>query len=561
MNSHINILQDRTLPASVFDEPIALKINKARLNNLSSLGLDLNGKSVIDIGCGVGHLAQFFLQNNCKVFCIDGRKENISNLRLRYPNLKCKVIDVEKEDLSKYGIFDIVFCYGLLYHTKKPAFVLKNISKICKDLLLLETCIMDSPDSDVKFVEDTSAVNQALHHIGSRPTPKFVISNLRGNDFSNVYVPRKTPRHHDFEFKYIGDGSIERDGHLIRQIFIASRSQLANHNLISVLDGSELYQKDFLSKLPLPAIKILAEFIYKPREIGPLSYWQVGYTEGNLTSYRNFLKRLWGLLLLKSNKPEMLTITWYNSIKLSISLDSEISRCVYVEGFYEPNQFNFLSKFLKKGMTFVDVGANIGLFGLFASKLVGKTGQVLAIEPSRREFNRLKHNLQLNRTKNIKALKLALGNNNSIKKLNVAVSPYDGHNSFGPFGYETTKIDHTEDVVTKTLDKLIQETKIKQIDAIKIDVEGAELSVLKGGLRTLKILKPLLLMELSDRTLRKQGSNSNQIWKLLTRLSYIIYEFNQSSGTLKKARQKKYYDGENIITIPRDSNHSSKIMS
>src|SRR3990167_2074877 len=556
MNSHINILQDRTLPTSVFDEPIALKINKARLNNLSSLGLDLNGKSVIDIGCGIGHLAQFFLQNNCKVFCIDGRKDNISNLRLRYPNLKCKVIDVEKEDLSKYGTFDIVFCYGLLYHTKKTDFVLKNISKICKDLLLLETCIIDSPDYDVKFVEDTSAVNQALHHIGSRPTLKFVISNLRGNDFSNVYVPRKTPRHHDFEFKYIGDGSIERDGHLIRQIFIASRSQLVNHNLFSVLDGGELYQEDFLSKLPLPAIKILAEFIYKPREIGPLPYWQVGHTEGNITSYRNFLKRLWGLLLLKSNKPVELDITWYNSIKLSISLDSEISRCVYVECFYEPNQFYFLSKFLKKGMTFVDVGANVGLYSLFASRLVGKTGQVVAIEPSRREFNRLKQNLKMNKTKNIKALKLALTDSNAIKKLNVAVFPYDGHNSFGTFGYETTKIDHTEEVVTKTLDKLIQETKMKQIDAIKIDVEGAELTALKSGLRTLKLLKPLLLMELSDRTLTKQGSSSNQIWKLLTRLSYIIYEFNQSSGKLREARQKKNYDGENIIAIPQNKSYS-----
>src|SRR3989344_2089990 len=191
MNSHINILQDKTLPTQVFDEPIALNINKARLNHLSSLNLDLNGKSVIDIGCGVGHLAQFFVKSNCEVLCIDGRKENINSLKSRYPNLKAKVVDVEKEDLAKLGKFDVVFCYGLLYHTKKPDFVLKNISKVCKDLLLLETCIMDFPDYDVKFVEDTSAVNQALHHTGSRPSPKFVISHLRGNDFSNIYIPRR----------------------------------------------------------------------------------------------------------------------------------------------------------------------------------------------------------------------------------------------------------------------------------------------------------------------------------------------------------------------------------
>ena len=554
-------LQDKTLSTNVFDEPIAIRINNARLRHLASLNLDLENKTVIDIGSGVGHLAQFFVKNNCKVFCIDGRKDNISSLRLRYPNLKSRVVDVEKEDLSKYGTFDIVFCYGLLYHTKKPEFVLKNINKVCRDLLLLETCIMDSPDYDVKFIEDTPAVNQALHQSGSRPTPKFVISNLRGNDFSNVYIPRKIPKHPDFEFKYMGDGSIERDEHLIRQVFIASRSQLANHNLISVLDGNELHQKDFLSKLPLHAIKILAEFIYKPREIGPLLRWQVGFTEGSLTSYRNFLKKLWELLLLKSNKPVKLTVTWYNNIKLAVFLDSEISRCVYIEGVYEPNQFYFLSKFLKKGMVFIDVGANVGLYSLFASRLVGKTGQVVAIEPSLREFNRLKQNLKMNKIKNLKALKLALTNRDAIKKLNVAISPYEGHNSFGPFGYETTKIDHTEDVVTKTLDKLVQKTKIKQIDAIKIDVKGAELSVLEGGLQTLKLLKPLPLMELSDRTLTKQGSNSNQIWKLLSRLSYIIYEFNQSSGKLQKAKQKKYYDGENIIVIPKNKRYLIRTIS
>lgn len=545
----------------VFDQPIAISINKARLKHLNSLHLDIANKKVIDIGCGVGHLAQFFIRNNCQVFCIDGRRDNISSLRLRYPNLKSNVVDVEKENLSKYGTFDIVFCYGLLYHTKKPDFVIKNISRICKDLLLLETCITDSPEYDLKFVKDTPSVNQALYGTGCRPTPRFIISHLRASGFSNIYIPRRVPNHRDFQFKYRGDGSIEKDGHLIRQILIVSRSQLANYNLVSILDGSEFYQKDFLSKLPLSAIRILAEFIYKPREIGYLGHWQVGYTEGNLTSYRNFLKRLWGLLLLKSDKPATLVITWYNNIKLAISQDSEISRCVYIEGVYEPNQFYFLSKFLKKGMIFMDVGANIGLYSLFASRLVGKRGKVLAIEPSRREFNRFKQNLMLNKISNIKALKIALDESNSIKKFNVAVSPYDGHNSFGPFGYETTKIDHMEDVTTKTLDKLIQETKIKQIDAIKIDVEGAEVSVLKGALQTLKLLKPVLLMELSDRTLTKQGSKSDQIWKLLTGLSYIIYEFNQSSGKLREARQKKYYDGENVIAIPKNKSYLSRMLS
>jgi len=100
---------------------------------------------------------------------------------------------------------------------------------------------------------------------------------------------------------------------------------------------------------------------------------------------------------------------------LEVYLDSEVSRCIYVEGLYEPTQFYFLSKFLTRGMVFIDVGAHIGLYSIFASKLVGNEGQVLAIEPSNREFNRLKRNLKLNKTTNTKALKIALNEGNLIK--------------------------------------------------------------------------------------------------------------------------------------------------
>ena len=69
MNSHINILQNKTPPTDVFDEPMAISINNARLRHLASLNLDLENKTVIDIGSGVGHLAQFFVKDNCNVFC------------------------------------------------------------------------------------------------------------------------------------------------------------------------------------------------------------------------------------------------------------------------------------------------------------------------------------------------------------------------------------------------------------------------------------------------------------------------------------------------------------
>jgi len=63
---------------------------------------------------------------------------------------------------------------------------------------------------------------------------KFVISHLRASGFSNIYIPRRPPKHRDFEFKYRGDGAIESNGRLIRQIFVASRAKLANPNLVAI---------------------------------------------------------------------------------------------------------------------------------------------------------------------------------------------------------------------------------------------------------------------------------------------------------------------------------------
>ncbi|PYT28487.1 MAG: hypothetical protein DMG57_14440 [Acidobacteria bacterium] len=78
-----------TLPegggVETFDTPAALEINRARMSHLKSLRLPLENKFVLDVGCVVGHLAQFFDDRNCRVVCVDGRPENVRALASRYP--------------------------------------------------------------------------------------------------------------------------------------------------------------------------------------------------------------------------------------------------------------------------------------------------------------------------------------------------------------------------------------------------------------------------------------------------------------------------------------------
>jgi len=102
----------------VFDTSEALTINRARLKHLASLNLDLDSRKVIDVGSGVGHLAQFFAERNCDVLCIDGRKGNIKSLKFLYPNFKSRVVDMEREDLSNTVLSTSFLLWIALSHKK-----------------------------------------------------------------------------------------------------------------------------------------------------------------------------------------------------------------------------------------------------------------------------------------------------------------------------------------------------------------------------------------------------------------------------------------------------------
>jgi 2-polyprenyl-3-methyl-5-hydroxy-6-metoxy-1,4-benzoquinol methylase len=219
-----------------FDTAGALEINRARLECLSSLQLPLEGKRVLDVGCGVGHLAQFFVRQGCDVLCLDARNENLARLNALYPNLKAQVFDIEKDSITDLGTFDVVFAFGLLYHLENPFRALRNLSTLCRELLLIETMVSDHHLPLVVMTEETSAYSQAVANIGCRPTPSFVALALRNAGISFVYAPRIQPNHPDYGFVWKNDLNDSRDGHLLRCVFIGSRRSLSNPNLVPLLE-------------------------------------------------------------------------------------------------------------------------------------------------------------------------------------------------------------------------------------------------------------------------------------------------------------------------------------
>ena len=218
-----------------FDQPEAIKINRARLAHLTSLEIPLERKAVLDVGCGVGHLAQFFVAKGCRVVCVDGRSENISRLRQLYPGLEAHVANVETEPLARFGTFDIVFAYGLLYHLENPLAALRNMASVCQELLLLETVVCDHVEPILGMEDESGAFSQGLKGLGCRPSPSYVVLALNRVGFPFVYAPQKPPEHPDFQFEWRNNLDWRRDGHNLRCIFVASRKELENPQLINLL--------------------------------------------------------------------------------------------------------------------------------------------------------------------------------------------------------------------------------------------------------------------------------------------------------------------------------------
>ena len=142
----------------------------------------------------------------------------------------------------------------------------------------------------------------------------------------------------------------------------------------------------------------------------------------------------------------------------------------------------------KNGDIVVDVGAHIGLYSIISSKCVGPKGKVVAIEADPNNFEMLSRNLGLNNLTNVKAL-------NCIAyciEAQMALADYDTILSGKIQKYPSTE--KTVDVQVNTLDNLLQRNGIKQVNWIKIDVEGAELDVLKGAHNTLSNSKDISIL-------------------------------------------------------------------
>jgi FkbM family methyltransferase len=152
-------------------------------------------------------------------------------------------------------------------------------------------------------------------------------------------------------------------------------------------------------------------------------------------------------------------------------------------GTYElPKQLAML-RFIRAGMVCYDVGANVGFYTLFFSHLVGAGGKVLAFEPFPRNVALLRRHIELNRCANVTVFDAAIGDREGTTLFEEAPSASMGRVS-----------DHGRLAVEcRRLDRIVSEG-FSPPDLIKIDVEGAESTVLAGAVEILQKYAPIIFL-------------------------------------------------------------------
>lgn len=224
-------------PEDFFQFPYYGRLNQRRLEHLASLGLALENRSVLEVGAGVGDLTHFWLDRGCTVRATDARPENLHVLQQAYPQhgaLTTGVLDLENPPPAS-DRFDVVFCYGLLYHLSDPVPALDHMARACAGLLVLETCVsMGSDEALNPVAEDAALASQAVSGRGCRPTRPWVFGRLRER-FPHVYTTVTQPAHEEFPLRWAAAPLNQR---LTRAIFVASRTALDSRALLAHLPSN-----------------------------------------------------------------------------------------------------------------------------------------------------------------------------------------------------------------------------------------------------------------------------------------------------------------------------------
>lgn len=186
----------------VFDMPHATRFSTARMAHLSvwlpKLIESHDLTTALDAGCGVGYFSRYLADLGLKVIALDGRPNNIQEAQKRHPDIKFLVDNLEHERVRDLGSFDLVLCFGLLYHLENPFLAIRNLHSLTSKVLLIESMVAPNCRPITLLVNEGTTEDQALNSVAFVSSETCLIKMLYRAGFPCVYAVNTLPKHEDF---------------------------------------------------------------------------------------------------------------------------------------------------------------------------------------------------------------------------------------------------------------------------------------------------------------------------------------------------------------------------
>ncbi len=215
-----------------------------------------------------------------------------------------------------------------------------------------------------------------------------------------------------------------------------------------------------------------------------------------------------------------------DAVTFKVVPDSKYGSLVVYTGLPDYDELKFLSRVLRAGDAFVDIGSNVGFYTLFASTLVAD-GPILAIEPNPANVKVLREQICLNSLSSVTVVPEALSDSTGVVKFSAPLRET---------GRINLKSDGTEShfaVPCRKLDDLLTPEMSQRRVIAKMDIEGGECLALRGAATTLSSKSiPIWVFELSQHNLRSLGSSVDELLSHFVNAGYEILYWDEETARL-----------------------------
>jgi FkbM family methyltransferase len=219
------------------------------------------------------------------------------------------------------------------------------------------------------------------------------------------------------------------------------------------------------------------------------------------------------------------------------------------QGLTEPETREFFKELLRPGMVVLDIGAYLGQFSLVASRVMNGTGRILCLEPTPAVFEQLKRNIERNHCINVEPIHAAVSDHEGEATFYVHV----GSNDQSSLHAAAVEEQVSYRVPLTTVDALVERAQLHALNLMKIDVEGHEISVLRGAENTIRRLRPAIVVEIS-RHQRTVGYSGADIKAFLGERNYNSFRL-QANGRIPYQPTPDEINEQishfNVLALPR----------